>query len=128
MRSDYGDLKVCPGSTGAWSVEASAFAKSGYLLIGDGTEYSLASSMYYGYGFQLWAPTGPTFGKANLYVDGSLITLIDYYAAAGQNASMVYQNANLPLGQHLVQLQATHTKNARASDYRTPWDALKVMR
>jgi len=125
--SDFGDVMVA--TNGSWTLTANAAALSKYNWVGANTNTTdWAAYRYLGYGFQFWAYTGPAMGKANLVLDGTVLTTIDFYSAGSTQRVMLWQQLAVPLGVHLVQLVATNTKNGASSANTVAWDALKVMR
>jgi hypothetical protein len=59
---------------------------------------------YYGGGFTLWSPRGCDFGRAEVWLDGRLLTAIDLYADALLPSSAVYGLPYLERGFHAVTL------------------------
>lgn len=87
-----------------------------------------AEMAYVGWGCQIWAPTGPAQGIADVYLDGVSQGTIDQYSASSQASSMLMQLQNVPLGTHLLQVVVSGTKNSSSSGYTIIFDSLKVMR
>ncbi len=83
---------------------------------------------YRGYGFQLYAPTGPSYGLAQLTVDGVFVQAIDLYSAAAAAPAVVYSNASMPLDIHRVQLVLNATGNAASTGTGMVLDSFQVMR
>jgi hypothetical protein len=95
-----------------------------------------AEWIYFGYGFQIWAPGDSDMGIMEVgctSLDGTVEvqpTMIDLYSSIGRVAS---GNRNeftdkMRLGWHRVKLRATNTKNASSSAFIIAADMLKVMR
>jgi hypothetical protein len=136
LLTDFGDRMVAAVS-GAWTLTADASAKSGYHFADAGTVTTdSAAYCYVGYGFQFWAPTGPSGGQANVLLqtmnlNGSIPTVVgtvDFYSPVASPSSMLLQVQNLPLGSHIVSLMPLNAKDAASTGYTVWWDALKVMR
>jgi hypothetical protein len=127
--NDYGDGPMA-ATSGTWTLTANALAKSnGQELDSPGTATAdWAAYQYRGYGFQLWARTGPNMGIAQVTLDGAVLGDVDFYAPAASQASAIYTSLNVPLGIHVVQINPTNTKNASSSGTTIVWDALRVMR
>ena len=132
--NDFGQLRVmvssAAGGNASWRLFSTLPSRTGRVLINDlsGALHDTASLLYYGYGFQFYSDSGPALGIGDLYLDGGLLASIDYYSATALGANLMAEAVNVPLGQHLVQLVATQTKNEASSGYAVQWDALKVMR
>ena len=134
--NDFGDRMVASVS-GTWTLTTDANAKSGYHFSDAGTVTTdQAAYVYVGYGFELWAPTGPACGQATILlqtlgISGSVATsvgTVDFYSSSSQASKMLLQVQNVPLGIHVVTLQPLNTKNSASSGYTVWFDALKVMR
>ena len=129
LTNDFGDVMAAASGVN-WSVATNPVAKSGveYVNVNCNTT-DWAGYQYYGYGFQLWARTGPNMGIGQLVLDGVSLGNVDFYsAAAATQALAISSQRNVPLGIHFVQLIATNTKNSASSANTIVWDALKVMR
>ena len=125
--SDFND--VMAAASGSWTLTANAAAKSDYEYVGANTVTTdWAAYQYYGYGFQFWARTGSALGIGQLVLDGTVLGNVDFYSAAAAAPSALVTQLNVPLGIHLVQLNATNTKNSASSAKTILWDALRVMR
>jgi hypothetical protein len=125
--SDFGELKVA--LSGNWAVETNSQFLGGHDLIwAPGQAGDWAQMAYVGYGFQFWARTGSDSGIADLYLDGTQIATLDQYTSQPLGPRMLYQQLNTPLGQHVVKLVMTDTKNPASGGYYVIWNALKVMR
>jgi hypothetical protein len=73
---------------------------------------------YIGDGFELWAPTGPLFGKGELWLDGKYISQIDFSATSDIVSHALYENKDQNCGRHALRLKAING--------RIPVDILKV--
>jgi hypothetical protein len=126
--NDFGNRMVA-NVGGTWTLMADANAKSGYRFASGGIELGIyaAAYVYLGYGFQFWAPTGPTLGKGQLVLDGNVVGTVDFYSAAVNPSSMLFELQNVVSGLHTLTLQQTATKNGASSGYTVYFDALKVM-
>jgi len=125
--SDFGD--VMAAVSGSWVLTANAASQSGYEYVGaNAATTDWAAFQYYGYGFQFWARTGPAMGIGQLVLDGTVLGNVDFYSAAAAAPSALMTQLNVPLGIHLVQLNATATNDIASTGTQIVWDALKVMR
>jgi hypothetical protein len=128
LLDDFG-TRMTAVSGASWVIAANVAAKSGWEMQSNGaTAGDWAQYVYVGYGFQLYARTGPAMGKANLYLEGAQIATIDFYSAAAGLSSRLLNWPNVPLGEHYVQRVATNTKNVASTGTAIVWDALRVMR
>jgi hypothetical protein len=87
-----------------------------------------AEWLYFGYGFQVWAPKGPAMGIMQISLDSVVQGTVDLYAAALTASAALFTVTNVPLGTHRVKLSATNTKNASSASFVVCADALQVMR
>lgn len=133
---DFGDRKA-----GTFSAVDGAWSRPDAITQDDGTNFvprqlqNLTPTAgdwiifeYRGYGFRLWAKQGPSYGIAKLLVDGVEAEDIDLYQDAEMGEQIVYEDAQMPLNIHRVELQLMHTKNAASSGYGIVVDKLEVMR
>ncbi len=126
--NDFGDRMVAAVS-GTWTLTANAAAKSGYCFVNGGTVTTDAAGyVYQGYGFKLWAPTGPALGKATVLLDGASVGTVDFYTASAAPSTCLLTVQNVSLGLHTLLLQPLNAKDAGSSGYSIQFDALQVMR
>lgn len=123
--------------TGTWTlVNPDTNAKAGFSYTDANTNTTdKAEWMYFGYGFRLWAETGPNLGKLSLSCtrvrDGATMlaaTVIDLYAAAATAAAVLETQTNYPLDTYRVAITATDTKNASSTGLTIVADTIEVMR
>ena len=126
--SDFAELRVAATGSCTLSGGIAPPALGGYLIYSPGTSSDTVSMAYVGYGFQLFADTNANHGIGNLYLDGVLLGTVDSYSAAETFGVMLYQANSVPLGTHIVTLQATGTKDSSSSAFVISLQALKVMR
>ncbi len=126
---DFGDGPMA-AVNGTWTLATNAAAKSGSVISSPNTNTTdRAAYQYRGYGFQFWAPTGPAMGIAQILLDGVVLGNVDFYSAvASTQAVNLFTQLNVPLGVHVVQINATNTKDSSSTGKTIQWDALRVMR
>ncbi len=66
----------------------------------------------------VFAPRGPEFGRARLYIDGQHVIDIDYTAAAPESSALRFEKDGLEAGRHTVRLESKQG--------RIPLDVLEV--
>jgi hypothetical protein len=66
----------------------------------------------------LYAPKGPTFGKAMLYIDGEFAGEVNYHVASEKKSAPLFQSQRLADGRHTFRLQIV--------EGRVPVDVLEV--
>jgi hypothetical protein len=93
FRYGTGTLSLKPGARAKWNVEGARF--------------------------ELWAPTGPNYGKAILSVDGKIQMPLDFHNDIPQSSHVIWTSADIIYGQHAIVLVA--------EDKETPLDSLSVM-
>jgi hypothetical protein len=120
--------------TGAWTYSVDARWHGGASYYSNVTN-NLAEWLYFGYGFQYWAPTSQSSGILEYTLtrvrDGAVMagpTLFDQYSALTQPSAMLFAVPNLPLDFYRLKLRVTGTKNVSATDYVLWADAVQVMR
>lgn len=130
---DYGDPR-CASNSAGWLQPAAVVDEDGIARVpnqlqnltptaGDSLTFE-----YRGYGFQLWADSGPSYGIVQLSVDGVFVQAIDLYSDAEQGIGVVYSNAEMPLDIHRVQLVLNATMNPASTGTGMLLDAFQVMR
>lgn len=136
VSNDFGDQKLA--TSGAWTLGAVAAPQitlGGILrtslptaVMNDpGTVGDWATYEYRGYGFQLWLVAGPAQGQCNVFLDGTLIQMVDCYNAV-LGVQMLLSVPNAQLNIHDVQVVALGTKNAASTGTGIGWYALQAMR
>jgi type II secretory pathway pseudopilin PulG len=110
---------------------ASTIATNAY----DGTEHTNSGAVaneyaqisFTGTGVQWIATYGPSYGKAGVYIDGTLKTTIDTYSASTTYQKQAYSITGLTNGPHTLKILVTHTKNGSSSGYTVSIDAVNVV-
>ena len=74
---------------------------------------------FQGSGFKLWAPKGPEFGTASLYLDGESIGQADFHAPKTQPSAILFSKQGLEPGFHALTI--------RPEAARIPVDALDTL-
>jgi hypothetical protein len=138
VTNNRGDMKLA--TSGAWTPVLLGTAPeitlggilrtslSNITMSDPGTLGDWAQYEYRGYGFKLWMVQGAGFGKADVYLDGVLLTTVDCYAATELGAQMVLAQQNVPLDFHRVKVICDATKNGSATTTTISWYGLQVMR
>jgi hypothetical protein len=126
--NDYGDQKLAVSGTWTKTVHALGSQNvttmdSAGLAAGDWAQYE-----YRGYGFKLQLLKGPAFGKADIYLDGSLLQTVDCYAPVNEGPQIVLTMEAMSLDFHRVKAVVDATKNAAATAPALSWVGLQVMR
>ena len=126
--NDYGDQKLAV--SGTWTKTVHAIGDKNLTtvdnpgtLAGDWAQYE-----YRGYGFKLYMLMGPGFGKADIYLDGSLLQTVDAYAPANQGPQVVCSLEKMSLDFHRVKAVIDATHNVSATAAAISWTGLQVMR
>ena len=126
--NDFGDRMVAAVS-GTWTLATIAGALSAQCFVNGGTVTTDAAGyVYQGYGFQLWAPTGPAYGQATVLLDTVAVGTVDFFSSSAQPSSSLLTVQNVPLGLHTLTLQPLHAKDSASTGYSVVFDALQVMR
>ena len=125
--NDFGDQMLA--TSGTWTkstIQADRFTRT--IFTDSGTAGDWAQYEYHGYGFQLGMVKGPTYGQAQIYLDGVLLTTVDCYSAVNVGAQIVYSYPKASLDFHRVKVVALGTQNALATAANIAWVYLQVMR
>ncbi|MGO4497167.1 SGNH/GDSL hydrolase family protein [Paenibacillus sp. 2RAB27] len=79
----------------------------------DGTATANASATWNAYctSIEIYAMKAPTFGKADIYIDGFLHGEADYYAPTAQYGTLIYPVIELPAGFHTLEIRKKDTRN-----------------
>ncbi len=80
FRYGVGALSLKPGARAKWNVEGAKF--------------------------ELWAPTGPDYGKGTVLVDGAKCPPIDFHTDTPQPSRVVWTSMDIPDGPHAIALVA----------------------
>ena len=119
--NDFGDCMVAAVS-GNWILTAIAGSKSAQCFVdSSAASTDAACYVYQGYGFKLWAPTGPTYGTAQVLLDGVIVGTVNFHSASAIPSSALLTVLNVPLGLHTLMLQPLIANSIL-------FDALQVMR
>ena len=70
---------------------------------------------------------GPTHGKAEVYVDGKLVKVVDLYATVASYGRTIYSTRSLGSGTHTLVIKALGAKRSASSGVAIPIDALDVV-
>jgi hypothetical protein len=106
-----------------WSGGTAALATSGPSATGDPTRATLTfnGTAVRWIGFQ-----GPQTGIAKVFLDGSLVTTVDTYAAAEVVGAVLYTVSGLASASHTLAIESTGTRNPASSDIFVVVDAFDV--
>lgn len=126
-------LKLLTPANWTYSVFGWAHGGAGYVC---NVANETAEWVYFGYGYQLWAPKDPSRGIVGILVtrvrDGVGVAgenLFDQYSASSAVPSAVVDTrTNFPLDFYRVRVRCTGTKNVSATNTFVDADALQVMR
>lgn len=126
--NDFGDRMVAAVS-GTWALTTIAGSKSVQCFTDvNPVTTDIAAYVYQGYGFKLWAPTGPGNGQASVLLDGVNVGTVDFYSAGAAPSACLLTVQNISLGLHTLNLVPLVTKHAGSTGYNVTFDALQVMR
>jgi hypothetical protein len=100
-----GRLRRDPPATWTWHTVADPSASGGGYAIGDAAGAS-ARVRFQGTGLTLRTRRGPSMGRAEVWVDGEFLRVVDLYASAAGFGSVPIV-AGLPDGMHTARLVVT---------------------
>ena len=88
---------------------------------------STLTARFSGSGIDWIGKKGPTYGKAEVYIDGKLVKTVDLYAAAASYGRTIYSTRSLGIGTHTLVIKALGTKRSASSGVAVAVDALDVV-
>lgn len=110
--------------TGVWSSIADAGASGGSRKYSNDTNTPAACTFNFTGSCIKWIGTkAANRGRSEVWIDGSLATTVDLYAATTQKQQVIYENSSLTSGTHTISIKATKTKNASSTGYYSDVDA-----
>jgi hypothetical protein len=124
VANDFGDQKLAVSGTWSETARTAVAGSQGteHVSLAVGTAYTTMDSTgtlgdwacyeYRGYGFRLYMLKGPTFGYADVYLDGVYVETLELYANTALGPQMVLTYLDAPLDIHRVQVICDGTKNA----------------
>jgi hypothetical protein len=71
-------------------------------------------------------PKQPSYGKANVYIDGSFAGTVDQYSASGTLESLIFESATLTDTEHTLEIRLTGAKNPASTGYVVVLDYFEV--
>ena len=89
--------------TGNWT-RTQSFSSYGELLINSSDSGARATLDFQGRAVAWIAGKGPTRGKANVYVDGNLVSQVDLYAGSSQSRRIVFTHSWPGFGSHTLRI------------------------
>jgi ADP-ribosylglycohydrolase len=117
-------------SGATYSTGVSYSSKTGYYN-GDvhfsKTAGHYAQFAFTGTGVRWIGKLGYDHGKADVYIDGTLLATVDTYNAAEYLQQVCYEKTGLASGSHMLKIVLRSDKNSASSDYYTDWDAFEYL-
>jgi large repetitive protein len=113
--------------TGSWTQQALNGAYGGGVKYAEASG-AKASLTFTGRGVAWVAPKDMDRGRAEVWVDGVKVKLIDLYVSSSQPRKMVYTQDWASVDAHTVEVRVLGTKNASSSGTRVDVDAFVVLR
>jgi hypothetical protein len=109
-------------TAGGWRRVTLAGASGGYVKKSTTTGAS-ATYSFTGTGVAFVSTLGASRGKAEIWLDGTKVAIVDLYSASSRPARVVWASGVLTNAAHTLQVKVTGTKNAAASNVRVDADA-----
>lgn len=111
-----------------WTIyKDAAHYGGGIHFIETSSEEDTISFVFSGKGIRVYAPMNKDRGMMDVYIDGSKVDTIDFYAANDLKQQMAYEIAGLDDVKHTIKLVATGTKNAASTKTKLEFDAFQVL-
>jgi SpoIID/LytB domain protein len=115
------------GYTGSW-VKASSTAFSGGTYHYSGTQGAAVKLRFKGTKVAIIGSAGPSYGKADVFVDGERIGTIDCYAASYTHQAVLWEKSGLIDAAHTIELLVLDSRNPASSADTIVFDAIDVDR
>ncbi|MCD9024901.1 RICIN domain-containing protein [Cohnella silvisoli] len=81
---------------------------------------------FYGTQFKMYSDKGWWGGIGAVSVDGGPETNIDFYSSPNTTSQVLYTSPVLRMGEHIIKVRVTGTKNANSTDITVPADRIDV--
>jgi hypothetical protein len=111
-RHSYEETAAGVAFTGTWTPVAEAAASGARFVSAGSGEMQLT---FDGVQAKWIAPTGPSFGQAQVYVDAKPAVLVDLYSATPIFKRFVWESGVLASGPHTLRIVPAGTKNPASS-------------
>jgi hypothetical protein len=111
--------------TGKWSTTKNASALGGSFTITKAAHASMTVD-FKGTQIDWYAKKGPAYGKARVILDDDDPVTIDLFSADEAWGQIVWSSGRLAMGNHVLTIKWTGTKNAEATDTYIDVDALQI--
>jgi Tol biopolymer transport system component len=111
---------------GTWSTATTASASGGSFKYASSSGSSTIVS-FDGTHLAWLATTGPSYGIAEVSLDGGAAELVDLYSASTRYQERVYRTDLLSAGAHTLTIEWSGTKNSASSGYAIGADAFEVL-
>lgn len=124
-------LTICPDDAGVtfdrFVRERSTAATSGIYVYGRWADTRM-SVRFNGSAIRWYGPRQPSYGKAEVYLDGSLMDAVDCYASVTDKAqdAMIWEVSDLAEGPHTMEVRLTGDKNPASSGSIVVFDRFEV--
>lgn len=115
-------VKADPG----WLLEGNDMHHGAKAFITDSVGLSL-EWIYDGYGFRLYGSRLSFGGIAELRIDDTVVSNIDFYSPTTVNSNILFTKTDVPFGRHRVKLVTLGTHNVSSTGFRVIGDAIEVM-
>jgi hypothetical protein len=111
--------------TGTWSVGSAATASGGSYRYANASGMAVTAT-FNGASLAWISKKGPTYGIANVSLDGGAPVTVDLYNASVLFQQKVWETGALSTGYHTVRIEWTGTKNSAATNTNIGVDAFDV--
>jgi hypothetical protein len=111
--------------SGHWYNLSGSGYSDGSLAYASSAGASVALS-FTGTGLTLIAKTGPSYGLAQVTLDGKVVATVDLYNPTNLNQQAVWSSGTLPNATHTLVIECLREKNASSAYYYVDLDALDI--
>ena len=109
---------------GSWKRVALSGASGGYVRR-SASAGSRATYSFNGTAVALIATRGPSYGRAEVRLDGTLVATLDLYSPTRKTRRVVWASPTLAAGGHVLEVRVTGTRNPASSGIRIDIDCLQ---
>jgi subtilisin family serine protease len=100
--------------SGNWT-RTSSFSSYGELMVNSSQAGARATLNFQGRGVAWMASTGPSRGKANVFIDGSFVSQVDLYSGSNRARRIVFTHSFGGFGSHTLRIDVLGQPNGHPS-------------
>ena len=110
---------------GSWSTQNHSGYSGGSAMLSK-THGDYLTFKFYGTGIKVNSIASSICGISNIYIDGRKVTWDNYNSSMKFNSLMV-NTTSLTLGEHIIKIEVSNTKNNNSKDYNVALDSFEIL-